>query len=132
MRFARIVFTVAGIYGIIVLLPNYFLLERIGRDTPPPVTHVEYFYGFVGTALVWQLVFLLIGRDPARFRPLMAIAVLEKLAFGVPVVMLFAQGRLAASVLVFGVIDLVLGASFLVAWARTPRSRPDGGSRGTP
>ena len=31
MKFAKIVFLVAGIYGLIVLLPAYFLEERRGR-----------------------------------------------------------------------------------------------------
>src|SRR3712207_4414010 len=94
-RFPSLVFRIAGIYGIVVLLPQYFLEERIGRDYPPPITHPEHFYGFVGLALVWQLVFLLIARDVRRYRALMPLAVLEKLAFGVPALALYAGGRLA-------------------------------------
>ena len=41
MKFARWVYAIAGIYGIIVLVPGFFLLERVGRDMPPPVTHPE-------------------------------------------------------------------------------------------
>ena len=48
MKFARIVFLVAGIYGLLVVAPQYFLEARIGRDTPPAITHPEFFYGFVG------------------------------------------------------------------------------------
>src|SRR6186713_1645507 len=101
-RFARRVFTGAGIYGLIVLVPQYFLAARIGADTPPPITHQEYFYGFIGVAVAWQFVFLLIGRDPERYRPLMIPAVLEKLAFGVPAIILYTQGRLPGAVLPFG------------------------------
>ena len=118
-RFARSVFTGAGIYGLIVMLPQYFLASRIGRDTPPAITHQEYFYGFVGLAVVWQLVFLIIGRDPARYRPLMLVAVLEKLAFGVPAIILYPQGSLPGSVLFFGLLDLTLGALFIAAWRAT-------------
>ena len=39
--FARRVYTVAGIYGLIVMLPQYFLEDRIGRDYPPPITHPD-------------------------------------------------------------------------------------------
>ena len=123
-RFARRVFTVAGVYGLIVLVPQYFLAARIGRDTPPPITHQEYFYGFIGVAVAWQFVFLLIGRDPERYRPLMIPAVLEKLAFGVPAIILYAQGRLPGSVLPFGLLDLVLGALF-VASSRTTAGAPN-------
>src|SRR5512133_135989 len=86
-RFARRVFLLAGIYGLVVLLPQYALVDRIGRDTPPPITHVEYFYGFVGVAIAWQLCFLAVARDPVRLRAVMLPAVVEKLAFGVPVVL---------------------------------------------
>ena len=117
-RFARRVYTVAGIYGLVVMLPQYFLEDRIGRDTPPPITHPEHFYGFIGIVLVWQLAFLVIGRDPARFRALMPVTVLEKLVFAVPVALLYAQGRVAPAALLFGVIDLVLGALFFASWRR--------------
>ena len=40
-RFASRVFRIAAIYGLIVLLPQYFMEGRIGRDTPPPITHPE-------------------------------------------------------------------------------------------
>lgn len=118
-RLARRVFTAAGIYGLIVMLPQYFLAARIGNDTPPAITHQEYFYGFIGLAVAWQFVFLLIGRDPDRYRPLMIPAVLEKLAFGVPAIVLYMQGQLAGSVLVFGLIDLTLGTLFVAAWRAT-------------
>lgn len=118
MVFARWVFGVAGVYGLAVLLPQYFFEEKVGRDFPPPVTHPEFFYGFVGVALAWQVAFLVIARDPVRYRPLMPVAVLEKLGFGVAAVVLFAQQRLAAAPLAFGVIDLVLGVLFVAAYLR--------------
>ena len=40
-RFARRVFMVAGVYGLIVLLPQYSMEAQIGRDYPPPITHPE-------------------------------------------------------------------------------------------
>ena len=45
-------------------------LERTGLDNPPPVTHPEFYYGFVGVALAFQLVFLTIASDPLKYRPL--------------------------------------------------------------
>jgi hypothetical protein len=120
MRFARRVFAGAAIYGILVLAPQYFMEAQVGRDYPPPLTHPEYFYGFVGLALVWQFAFLLIARDPVRYRPLMPIAVLEKLAFGIPALALYLQGRLHVNVLAFGAIDLLLGTLFVVSYLKTP------------
>ena len=118
-RFARRVYTIAGIYGLIVMFPQYLLEGRIGRDNPPPITHPEYFHGFIGIVLVWQIAFLVIARDPERYRALMPVTVLEKLAFAVPVILLYRDGRVAASLLPFAAIDLVLGALFFIAWRRT-------------
>ena len=121
MIFARRVFLIAGVYGLMVLLPMYFLEGRIGRDTPPPITHPEFFYGFLGVAVAWQAAFLVISRDPVRFRPLMLPAVLEKASFGLPAIALWLGGRLAAPMLAAGLIDLTLGVLFVVAYLRTPR-----------
>jgi hypothetical protein len=120
--FARRVFTAAAVYGIVVLAPQYFLETRVGRDFPPPITHPEHFYGFIGLALAWQFVFLAIARDPVRYRPLMLVAVLEKLAFGVPAIVLYLQGRLAGPVLGAGLLDLALGTLFVLSYRATARS----------
>jgi hypothetical protein len=120
--FAKRVFLVAGIYGLLILPPHYFLEEKIGRDTPPAITHPEFFYGFIGITLAWQLVFLVIARNPLRYRPLMLVSVLEKLAYGIPAIALFAQQRIKAMTLAFGCVDLVLGALFVLAFFLTPRA----------
>ena len=119
-RFARRVFTGAGIYGIVCLLPMYGVERLLGTMFPPPVTHPEFFYGFAGVALAWQLAFLVIGRDPVRYRTLMLPAIVEKIGYGGAVVVLVAMGRTAAGLLPTAIIDLVLAASFAVAFARTP------------
>lgn len=119
MRFARRVFFIAGVYGLIVLAPQYFLEAKTGRDFPPAVTHPEYYYGFIGVALVFQFVFLIIARDPARYRAMMIPAVLEKATFGVAAVALHLQGRIPGVVLGFALVDLLLGALFVVAYAKT-------------
>ena len=119
VHFSRRVFRLAAIYGVLVLVPQYFLEERIGRDTPPPITHPEYFYGFIGIALAWQLVFFIIARDPVRYRPLMLAALVEKGSFGFAAIALYLSGRLSAQMLGAGLIDLVLGALFVIAYVRT-------------
>ena len=124
MNFARRVFQVAAIYGLAVLVPQYFLEGRTGRDFPPPITHPEYYYGFVGVAVAWQLAFLVIARDPVRYRPLMPVAVVEKAAFGVPAIILYALGRLSGQMLAAGLLDLTLGVLFVLAYIRTRDPRP--------
>ncbi|HJV22996.1 MAG TPA: hypothetical protein VJ570_09870 [Holophagaceae bacterium] len=123
ITFARRVYFGAAVYGILALLPNYFLEARVGRDFPPAITHPEYFYGFIGVALAWQLVFLAMAKDPLRFRALMPVSILEKLSFGLPALGLFLRGRTNAAVLGFGLIDLTLGALFLTAYLRTRQAQ---------
>ena len=120
MLFARRVFFIAAIYGVIVLVPQYFMEGKVGRDFPPPITHPEHFYGFIGVALAWQILFFMIARDPVRYRGAMIPAILEKLAFGGAAIVLYAQGRLAAPVLGAGIIDLVFATLFFIALRSTP------------
>src|SRR5688572_21411650 len=117
--FARRVFLIAGIYGLVVLLPQYFLEGKTGRDFPPAITHAEYYYGFIGVAIAWQIVFLILSRDPVRYRPMMIPAILEKASFGLATVVLFLLGRLSAQMLGAGLVDLVLGALFVATYVRT-------------
>lgn len=116
VKFARWVFRLAGIYGLVVLLPQYAMEQRIGRDDPPAITHAEYFYGFVGVAVSWQIAFLVIAQDPIRYKLLMIAAVLEKATFGIAVLALFAQQRASGVVLTFGMIDSLWGVLFAVAF----------------
>lgn len=130
MRFAKIVFRIAGIWGVLVIAPLYFLFDMIGSNDPPPITHPGFFYGFVGLALAWQFAFLFIATDPARYRPLMLPSIFEKFSFGVAVVVLVLQGRMHSSDLVFAATDLLLGTLFVVAYVKTPRQVPADGARG--
>lgn len=119
-------FRIAGICGLIVLVPQYFLEAQIGRDYPPAITHPEHYYGFVGVALAWQIVFLVIASDVRRYRPLMLPAILEKLAFFVPTAWLFLNDRVAPVVLAVSSLDLLLGMLFLASFlaTRVAETRP--------
>ena len=116
--FARWLFRIAGVYGLLVLLPQYFLEARIGQDDPPPITHPEYFYGFVGVGVAWQVAFLVIGQDPPRYRWMILPAIVEKMTFGISALVLFAQQRLTSPVLFFAGIDLVLSVLFAIAFVQ--------------
>ena len=122
MKFARIVFWIAAIWGFLIITPLYFMFNLIGEKDPPPITHPAFFYGFVGVALVWQIAFIFIARDPIRFRPMMIPAILEKLVYSIPVIVLVLQKRMNPADLMFSATDLTLGALFLAAYLGTPRS----------
>jgi hypothetical protein len=81
MRFARVVFFIAGIWGFLIITPLYFMYDVIGRAYPPPVTHPDFYYGFLSVTLAWQVAFMVIAKDPVRFRPLMIAAALEKFGY---------------------------------------------------
>ena len=44
MRFAKIVFWIAAIWGVLVITPLYFMFDLIGRKDAPPITHPAFFY----------------------------------------------------------------------------------------
>ena len=119
MRFAKIVFWIAAIWGVLVLTPLYFMFDLIGRNDPPSITHPGFFYGFVGAGLAWQVVFFVIAMDPVRYRPIMIPSVLEKVSYVAPVVVLVLQGRMHPSDLVFVGSDFVLGVLFVLAFLKT-------------
>lgn len=104
MNFARRVFFAAGLYGILILPPQYFLAAKVGRDFPPAITHPEFYYGFIGVALAWQLFFFIIAKDPVRYRLGMLPAIVEKVSFAA------------------GMIDLTFAVLFLIAFGTTRRS----------
>jgi hypothetical protein len=123
VTFARRVFGLAAVYGFVSLVPMYFIERRLMVQLPPPLTHPEFYYGFVGVALAWQVLFVLIAREPARLRPAMLPAVLEKLSWGIGVLVLVSLGRVGSFFVPAAVIDLVLAALFLAAWRRVGDAR---------
>jgi hypothetical protein len=119
MKLARYVFGIAAVWGILVLTPMYFLLEKTGIDDPPVITHSEYYYGFVGVALAFQFVFVIVASDPIRFRPLMIASVVEKLMWCVPVLLLYFGGRVATTLVIAACMDLTLGVLFSASYLMT-------------
>jgi hypothetical protein len=110
VRFASRAYRWAAIYGIPVLALSYL------QPVPDP-WHLPYL-GFLGVALVFQGVFLVIARDPRRFEPLMPLTLFEKLCFGIPAVAFAVRGQADIVSGVFGGIDLLMAIVFLVAWRR--------------
>jgi hypothetical protein len=123
MTFAKWVFRVAGIFGVIVILPMFFREAEFGREMPPPVNHPEFFYGFAGIALAFQVLFLVISLDPVRMRPAMIPAILEKLGFVIPVIALHLAGRVPRQMVHAAFMDLSFVVLFLISYFKTPSQR---------
>jgi hypothetical protein len=112
---ARWVFGLAGLYGLIVLLPLFFAEPWLA----PAPSRPEDYYGFLGAATVMQLLYLAIGRDPPRYRPLMPLGMLSKFSFFATVAILWGEGRTAAPALALAAIDLLIGIAFAAVWLAT-------------
>ena len=122
MKFAKYLFYVAAVWGILVITPLFFIFDKIGQQDPPPVTHPLFYYGFAGVALAWQFVFLVIGSNPARFRPLMLVSILEKVGYFLPAVVLYLQHRVHPVDLLISCGDALLAVLFFIAYLKTPSS----------
>jgi len=129
MKFAKIVFWIAAIWGVLITTPLYFMIDLISRNDPPPITHPGFFYGFVGTALAWQIAFFFIARDPVRHRPLMIPSIFEKFSYGIAVIALVLQSRMHRSDLVFAGTDLLLGILFVVSYVKASGGATQVGDR---
>jgi hypothetical protein len=121
VKFAKIIFWIAAIWGFLAITPLYFMFNMISEKDPPPITHPGFYYGFVGLALAWQIAFLVIARDPLRFRPLMIPSMVEKFAWGIAVAVLVLQRRMHGSDLLFAGTDTLLGLLFVAAYVKTAR-----------
>lgn len=114
-RHATWLFRGAAIYGLILLLPMYFL-EKVAASPDATFTHPEYYYGFVGAAAAWQLVYWVIGGDPVRYRAFMPLGGVAKFGFWIPTTLLWLNGRTPTSTFILTNGDLILGIAFFLAW----------------
>lgn len=121
MSFAKWVYRIAGIYGIIVLVPFYFIEKNTQAIPLPEMTHPEYYYGFIGLGLAFQVVFLIISTDPIKYRLLMLPSMIEKFSFAVPVALLLASGRVAPYIIPGASIDTLLGILFVISYFKTKK-----------
>jgi len=115
MKVARWVFRVAGIYGIVVTAPMFFLETQMA----PGAVHPIFFYAWVSVNLCWQVLFLLVSTDPVRYRPMMVVSILEKAAAVVVVPWLCLSGRVGGMWVGAAGADLVLAVLFVAAHRAT-------------
>jgi hypothetical protein len=122
VKFAKWVYRIAGIYGLLVLAPLLFLERVVSQASPPAITHPEYYYGFAITGVAWQAAFLVISNDPQRFRTLMPVTWIEK-CWGLIAIVLYVENRISLQVLALGLFDLAFAAFFVSAYITTTQSR---------
>jgi hypothetical protein len=123
MRFAKWVFLLAGVTGVLMIVPPFFLEAKTGEDYPPPINHPEYYYGFLCVTLAWQLMFLVIGSDPVRYRLAMLAAFVEKAGFAIAIPVLYALERVPRVWLAFASMDATWLVLFVIAFVMTPKDK---------
>jgi hypothetical protein len=119
MKFAKRVFLIAGIWGVVIIGLNFFNERWVALNDPPALNHPEFFYGFNAVGMAWQVLFLLLSRDPVRYRPLMPAAMLEKFGYVLAIAILFSLERISRFVFFFSFTDLLLGVLFVAAFRKT-------------
>ena len=102
MKFARIVFVGAGVWGVAVLTPFFWLVDVTGRRYQPPV-----------------------GTNPARFRPLMIPSIVEKFGYVALLALLYSQSRISLADAQAAFPDLLLGTLFAVSFVKTRPARQE-------
>jgi len=121
VRVARYIFWSAGAWGVVILL---FLLVDPDRAVGPGATgRPDFYYGFVGVGMAFQIAFWVIGGDPVRFRPMMLVSVCEKFFYVGSLTALLVARRAPERMTGAAVIDGALGLLFLLAWWLTRPSR---------
>ncbi len=119
MKFAKVTFWIAGVWGVLIMTPLYFMYDLIGRQDPPPLTRPQFYFAFVGVTLAFQIVFFVIASDPARFRPMIVASLFEKLSYIIAVAVLYLEGRTKVSETVSAYPDAILSTLFLISWFKT-------------
>lgn len=114
MKFSKVVFTAAGVWGFLILTPLYFLHDTVAQARGGPVSYPEYF-GFLAITVAWQMAFLVIGSNPSRYRLMMLPAIAEKALYVVTMTALLQQGRVLPQEMLPVIPDAVLGVLFTIA-----------------
>jgi len=113
MKFARIVFSIAGALGLLAMIPMYLA----------PGSY--RYYGSLGGIVAWQFAFFVIATDPIRYRWMMIPALMEKLFWVLALVVCYVQGRMTLAEVSGGTIPHgLLGVLFVIAFFKTPRKAP--------
>jgi hypothetical protein len=68
MKLARWIFLIAGVFGLLLMIPIAVDVKVIGQIVPPGGS---FFYGSIMLNMCWQILYIFLSRDPVRYRPMM-------------------------------------------------------------
>lgn len=115
----KTIFLTSGIYGLIIMLAMLLSEKQFSHENPPQLTHLEFYYGFIGVCIAFQILFILIAKNPLKYKLMMVPAILEKFSFGLVVIVMHYQKNIPNTVFVFGLIDLIFLCLFIYAFIKT-------------
>lgn len=121
MKIAKWIFRIAGIYGLVVMIPIAFAEKLIEQVMPPVVNHPEFFYGFVLLNISWQVLYLFLARDPLQYRLMMLPAFLAKASAPFVLILLVLQNRISTQWIPTAFIDGIFAMLFVIAYWLTGR-----------
>lgn len=108
MKFAKIVFAIAGALGLLAMIPMYLA----------PGSY--RYYGSLGGLVAWQFAFFVIASDPRRYRPIMIPALMEKLLWVLTLIVIYVRGGITSTEVLGGTIPHgLLGVLFVIAVFKT-------------
>ena len=117
MKFAKWVFLIGGVFGLLAIIPLYFNENQIA----PGLKYPEFYYGFIGINIVWQIMYIYISTNPSRFRPIILFAFFVKILGVISIFWLIIIERTATWWYGIVISDLIFAILFLSAFWITGR-----------
>lgn len=123
MKFARTTYLVAGVFGLLLMIPIAYAAIFDASDTMPGLMPAGLtFYGAILQFAACQVLLLILASNPLRFRPMMIPAFLAEVVAPLNTAWLYFYGVQPWSAVT--VVFLLLAILFLVAYFRTRPQPP--------
>jgi len=115
MKSTRWIFLIAGILGLLLVIPVAYNLITSGQELLPNFESTGLFvYVFLFQYTCWQIFFFIISRDPARYRPMMILAFLVEVSMPFNSIWLYFYGLKPWIFLT--IVSLIFALLFLIAF----------------
>jgi hypothetical protein len=118
-------FLFGGIYNLCISLPIWLfgIVDKVtastlfGMGVPPTLI---FFTAMMWFVFAFGIGYIIVSRDITKNHGVVVIGAMEKIAFFIDAVAVFALGEVAVTVVVLGTVDLVFGIIFIqfLLWAK--------------
>ncbi|MGA9533209.1 MAG: hypothetical protein WBR18_10880 [Anaerolineales bacterium] len=121
MKIARWAFLGAGVFGLILAAPVSYSLFASPEEVLPSGSAVLLFSTLLFQYLCWQLLYILISRDPAKHRIMMIPAFLALIANSFYSLWWYGSGFPLGSLIL--VVQVIIACTFIAAFWSTGREK---------